>query len=720
MARSTGIWSQLITFDRSKMEPWVAFRAALGMALSVVIGFLLKSPAVGLSIAIGALNVCYSDKSDAYIDRAKRMIAASILSAVFVFLAAWSANNAVLVFVLLTFIAFFSGMLVVLDTVIADLSVICLATFLIFSAQALDASSAIHLSFFAFIGGILQSVIGIGLWPWRRYRPARRALSAMFQDIARLTATTGIPEQAPPATALSIEAQNALKDLAGDSRADARRYRSLLAQAERLRLTILSLVRLRKRLSREVDQHFSVSLLDNILKSTAKVLDSIGEVIQTSQSIGVAPPIIVQIENQITQIKNQRSEHETPFLNAVLNDLTYQMDTLTGQLRAVADLSIRTTAVGIQKAEQIEAAKPIKMRFRGSLATLRANLTFKSPGFRHAVRLSLCIALGEILSKALHLHRAYWVPMTIAIVLKPDYAATFNRGMLRVLGTLVGLVVATVLFHIFPETQTAELILVVLFTFLMRWVGSANYGIFAMCVGALVVVLIALTGVSPKEVIWARGLNTFLGGAIALIVYLLWPTSEKLQLSEVIARMLESYLEYFKAVVAIIKGHSGYSDQDMDRIRQESRVARTSFQAASARYTLERGANFDDLKVVSAITVAANRFAHSMMSMEAGSSQRLSDKQKEAFKEFATQVERTVILLVENLRGKDIAQNEFPDVRHAYVKLIESKEQESEQYAVIFEEADRMTNSLVTLTEHVRKRLVENKIKDRGEVPTAT
>ncbi|QDK38012.1 FUSC family protein [Bdellovibrio sp. NC01] len=717
MARSTGIWSQLITFEPNKMEPWVAFRAALGMALAVGIGFMMNSPAVGLSIAIGALNVCYSDKSDAYIDRAKRMIAASVLSAVFVFLAAWSANEPVLVFVLLTCIAFFSGMLVVLDTVIADLSVICLATFLIFSAQALDAGSALHLSLFAFIGGLLQAVIGIGLWPWRRYRPARRALSAFFQDIARLTSTSGTAEQAPQATHLSIEAQNALKDLAGDSRADARRYRSLLAQAERLRLTILSLLRLRKRLSREIDQHFSVSLLDDILKSTAKVLDSVGEVIQTSQSIGVAPPIIVQIENQITQIKNQRSENESAFLNAVLNDLTYQMDMLAGQLRAVADLSLRTTAVGIQKAEQIEASKPIKMRFRGSLATLRANLTFKSPGFRHAVRLSLCIAIGEILSKSLNLHRAYWVPMTIAIVLKPDYAATFNRGMLRVLGTLAGLVIATVLFHIFPETQTAEFILIVLFTFLMRWVGSANYGIFAMCVGALVVVLIALTGVSPKEVIWARGLNTFMGGAIALIVYLLWPTSEKLQLSEVIARMLETYLEYFKAVVAVIKGHSGYSDQDMDRIRQTSRVARTSFQAASGRYTLERGANFEDLKVISAITVASNRFAHSMMSMEAGSSQRLSDNQKEAFKEFAAQIEKTVTLLVECLRGKDIPQNEFPDVRQAYVKLVESREKEGEQFSVIFEEADRMANSLITLTEHVRKRLVENKINNRKEVP---
>ena len=39
--------------------------------------------------------------------------------------------------------------------------------------------------------------------------------------------------------------------------------------------------------------------------------------------------------------------------------------------------------------------------------------------------------------------------MTIAIVLKPDFTATFSRGVLRLSGTYLGLLVATGLFHFF-------------------------------------------------------------------------------------------------------------------------------------------------------------------------------------------------------------------------------------------------------------------------------
>ena len=41
----------------------------------------------------------------------------------------------------------------------------------------------------------------------------------------------------------------------------------------------------------------------------------------------------------------------------------------------------------------------------------------------------------------------YWIPMTTAIVLKPDFAGTFSFGLLRVIGTMLGLVLTTALVH---------------------------------------------------------------------------------------------------------------------------------------------------------------------------------------------------------------------------------------------------------------------------------
>jgi uncharacterized membrane protein YccC len=360
------------------------------------------------------------------------------------------------------------------------------------------------------------------------------------------------------------------------------------------------------------------------------------------------------------------------------------------------------------------------MRFRGTLATIWANMTFQSPGFRHAVRLSVCIAIGEVVSHSLNMSRAYWVPMTIAIVLKPDYASTFSRGLLRMAGTLVGLVLATLLFHIFPSNPWVSISLIMVFAFINRWMGPANYGIFAMSVGALVVLLIELTGVAPKDVIWARGMNTFLGGTIALAVYWLWPTSEKLQMSEVVARMLDTYHEYFKAIFASVKKEAVLSNTELDHLRQRARVARFHYEAASGRFSMERGASFEDLKVLSAVTVASNRFAHSMMAVEAGSSLKFSEEQIKAFAAFAESVERSLILLCEALRGREVPRNEFPDVRSAYVQFAESQEKASEQYAIIYEETDRMTNSLVTLTEQVLMRLFNKRSQNKSIETAAT
>ena len=47
--------------------------------------------------------------------------------------------------------------------------------------------------------------------------------------------------------------------------------------------------------------------------------------------------------------------------------------------------------------------------------------------------------------------------MTIAIVLKPDFGSTFSRGVLRLGGTFIGVVFATALFHILPQSLWVQI-----------------------------------------------------------------------------------------------------------------------------------------------------------------------------------------------------------------------------------------------------------------------
>ena len=215
------------------------------------------------------------------------------------------------------------------------------------------------------------------------------------------------------------------------------------------------------------------------------------------------------------------------------------------------------SAPGQRAFERQEARKPWTLRLTSSLAILRANLSLHSTAFRHALRLSACIAIGVAAGRGMGLIRPYWIPMTIAIVLKPDFSSTFSRGVLRLGGTYVGLLVATGLFHVMRPTEAAQVALLAAFTFLCRCFGPANYGILTAAVSGLVVLLIAVTGVAPQQVIGPRALNTTFGGLLALIAYAVWPTWERTQLPEGMAAMLDAYRQYFRELTRAYLGTSG-------------------------------------------------------------------------------------------------------------------------------------------------------------------
>ena len=91
--------------------------------------------------------------------------------------------------------------------------------------------------------------------------------------------------------------------------------------------------------------------------------------------------------------------------------------------------------------------------------------------------------------------------MTVAIVLKPDFTTTFSRGVLRLAGTFAGLALATALFHWLSPSAMVQAVSIGIFMFLMRWAGPANYGVLVTALTALVVLLFAITGVAPAELI---------------------------------------------------------------------------------------------------------------------------------------------------------------------------------------------------------------------------
>jgi len=508
----------MVRYDASKVSPWMALRNSIGVAMPLASGVAFGALSGGLIVSTGALNVAFSDSDAPYAQRARSMLGASALVGCAVFGGALCGHSSVIAVATATMWAFAAGMLVALGSTAADLGAMSLVVLVVYSAFPMSVEKALVSGLLACAGGLFQTLLAVAFWPLRRLAPERRTLGELYRALARAAASPVHASEAPPATAESTQAQNALATLDRDHSIEAERYRLLLSQAERMRLSLVTLASLRKRVEREEPANPAVEVLDRGFYLFSRVLSSLGNSLVAGEPARAAPEELQELQTLAEKLRLLEEGRASPAA-AMVADARFQLDAIAGQLRSAADLAAYATTSGFQAFERHEARQPWSLQLGSIAATLRANMSLNSAAFRHAVRLAVCIAIGDGIGRGLHWRRSYWLPMTIAIVLKPDFSATFSRGVLRLTGTFLGLVLATVMFHVLPPGLAAQVALIVVLMFIMRCFGPANYGILVIAVTALVVLLIALTGDAPSNVIAARGLNTVIGGAIALIAY---------------------------------------------------------------------------------------------------------------------------------------------------------------------------------------------------------
>nr|MDQ2816259.1 FUSC family protein [Actinomycetota bacterium] len=124
------------------------------------------------------------------------------------------------------------------------------------------------------------------------------------------------------------------------------------------------------------------------------------------------------------------------------------------------------------------------------------------------LRLMTWMGVAALVSEVLPLQRSYWVPLTVAIVLKPDYGSVFARALQRGIGTIVGAVAGAVLLVLLPYGR------------------SRNYGLLSTFLTPLVVVLIDLLTPAGWRLAEDRLTDTLIGCAIALLIgFAPWPMS---------------------------------------------------------------------------------------------------------------------------------------------------------------------------------------------------
>ncbi|WP_413789813.1 FUSC family membrane protein [Bordetella pertussis] len=265
------------------------------------------------------------------------------------------------------------------------------------------------------------------------------------------------------------------------------------------------------------------------------------------------------IEYEIEQLKQQGLGEREPEMLALtvqvlrrLRNAARIVDKLAQHTEARSD-AIPTSMLRIDKSlTQFISRQELR------LGMITSNLRLDSPHFRYAIRVTLAAALamtliGIWLAPNMAAH-SYWVLLTIVIIMKPGFALTRQRNGWRLMGTLVGCILALILFTL---TNNPTILFAVLLGACIMGNSLVQLNYMASAIFNTLFVVLVFHFVAPGtvslEVIGEQAMDTALGCALALICSYVLPWWEARYMKPLARAASRANREYLRAGLRYIE-----------------------------------------------------------------------------------------------------------------------------------------------------------------------
>ncbi|HEV2264003.1 MAG TPA: FUSC family membrane protein [Stellaceae bacterium] len=172
------------------------------------------------------------------------------------------------------------------------------------------------------------------------------------------------------------------------------------------------------------------------------------------------------------------------------------------------------------------------------LTTLRGHLTPTSPVMRYAIRLTLAMLVGYALTVAMprYVHGG-WILLTIALVMRANFAVTRQRRNDRIVGTLIGCAAAAVLVPLLPPM--ASLVLIIVAAGVAHAYATVDYRVASFAASVMALVLIHL--LDPTEFLLInRIVDTLIGAGLSVAFSYLLPSWEWRDVPRLVGRLIDA------------------------------------------------------------------------------------------------------------------------------------------------------------------------------------
>ena len=369
-------------------------RCTIGVAIPLLAATALGRPALGVPAAIGAFITGFTSLQGIYRTRLTAVLLAALGMSVTSFVGGIAAHSTPALVAATVVAGYAVGTLGQISTVASTVALNSFVAFILFSSQPLTLPAATQDSALVLAGGVIQATLILIAWPLSRRAAERTALADVYRNLAAYaTAIAGGSPGFPPITPVATARQVLADPQPFASAGELARLRRLLEDSELIR------------------RRLGAAAATN------------GE----AAKFAAAAEPLAEIARLLTGEQRASSAGET-----ATADLEFAGADFAAHVRDALEAATMLATGRIPRFGLLSKPRP------GPYVRNRI-VWFGRDSIRFAVVLGIAMAIG----RHFQADRGYWIPMTAALVLKPDFQTTFVRGFGRIGGTLVGAVVAT-------------------------------------------------------------------------------------------------------------------------------------------------------------------------------------------------------------------------------------------------------------------------------------
>jgi uncharacterized membrane protein YccC len=348
------------------------------------------------------------------------------------------------------------------------------------------------------VGGLTTIAVNLLFTPPRRLGAVRSSIAHAYRELQDAAERRGL-ELAAPTVAAAVMSARTVVDHEGCAGASATWANQLLSSAEHARLALLALIS-----ERDIDPAYVDELTLRLSETAQAIADELAAPLGMPGNRRRA-----HTRDRLTELEATARRASDPRLATLALDVSDAIASTVSVLDVPWPLGARADIV-----HPHTTRTPV-------LPRLHAHLHWSDPVAEHAIRLMIAFGGATVVAVSINASHAYWLPLTVAWIAKPDLSNTVSRVTMRILGTMAGLVLVTVILLIARELP-GELVILSITVGLAGAIAlaylNANYPLAVIGITAYVLLVEHVSDEGEEYDIIARLIATMLAGLWVLLV----------------------------------------------------------------------------------------------------------------------------------------------------------------------------------------------------------